>query len=41
MTDGGNAVLDAMLSTIETSIGECRCGDFQIDGLGALRVDGA
>jgi 5'-methylthioadenosine phosphorylase len=37
----GNALLDAMLTTIQNGIGECRCGDFQIDGLGAFPVEGA
>jgi hypothetical protein len=30
-----------LICTIETGIGECRCGDFHIDGLGAFPVDGA
>jgi hypothetical protein len=30
-----------MLTTIQNGIGECRCGDFAIEGLGAFPVDGA
>ena len=37
----GNALVDAMLSTISTGIGECHCAEFRLSGLGMFPVDGA
>jgi purine nucleoside phosphorylase len=37
----GNALVDAMLSCIESGIGDCHCADFRLPGLGTFPVDGA
>jgi len=41
MQQSGNALLDAMLSTISTGIGECHCAEFRLSGLGTFPVNGA
>jgi len=37
----GDTLVDAMLSTIAHSIGECHCADFVLSGLGTFPVQGA
>jgi purine nucleoside phosphorylase len=37
----GNALVDAMLDTLTTGIGACRCAEFRLPGLGAFPVEGA
>jgi hypothetical protein len=37
----GNALVDAMLDTLASGIGECRCTTFRLPGLAAFPVDGA
>jgi hypothetical protein len=37
----GNALVEAMLSTLATGLGECHCAEFRLPGLGAFPVDGA
>jgi 5'-methylthioadenosine phosphorylase len=37
----GNALIDAMLSIIDSGIGHCQCADFRLVGLGSFPVEGA
>jgi 5'-methylthioadenosine phosphorylase len=37
----GNALVDAMLTTIQRGISDCHCADFRLPGLGTFPVDGA
>lgn len=37
----GNALIDAMLSTISQGIGDCHCADFHLARIGQFPVDGA
>ena len=37
----GTALVDAVRSAISGGIGECRCDDYQLAGMGGFPVDGA
>ena len=37
----GNALIDAVQSTLSAGIGHCRCADFRLSGLGTFPVEGA
>jgi purine nucleoside phosphorylase len=37
----GNALVDALLDTLKNGLGDCRCAEFRLPGLGAFPVDGA
>jgi 5'-methylthioadenosine phosphorylase len=37
----GNALIDAMLDTIATGVGDCHCADYRLPGMAAFPVEGA
>jgi len=37
----GNALVDAMLAVVASGLGDCRCAEFRLPGLGAFPVEGA